>query len=144
MKAYDFSTIDGWDRLGMAASFLCVAHCIAMPVLLPLTSVHGLGFIGNEDVHRVFLLVILSIAALAFVPGYRKHGRALIFALVAVGLTCLTVGAFATQDFIGERWEASFTVLGGGTLVAAHWLNRSLCKLCNACRTEGGCCDAEG
>lgn len=138
MKAYDFSAVAVWDHLGMTASSLCIAHCVATPVLLPLMMAQGLGFIADENLHRALVFVIMVIATLAFIPGYRKHGRSMIFGLVVVGLASLMC------SLISETWEAAFTVFGGGMLVAAHWLNRSFCRLCSVCQSERDCCSETG
>jgi cytochrome c biogenesis factor len=138
-----------WDSLGMVASCVCVAHCVALPVLLPLLAAGAmgstLGFVSDEHFHRMMAAVVIGIAMLAFVPGYRRHRRAAVFAMALSGLTLLLTAAFYSGPWINESRETALTILGGGMMVTTHWLNRRFCRTCSACQSESpGCCDATG
>jgi hypothetical protein len=129
-----------WDMLGMTASTLCIAHCVAMPFVLPFLVSWGLAAASDESVHHTLLAVIMALGALAFIPGYRKHRRGVIFAIASAGLVSLLGGAFYAEAFFPDAGETLFTVIGGSLLVTAHWLNRKFCTICPARDENAGCC----
>jgi hypothetical protein len=111
-----------WDTLGMIVSLACVAHCLAVPIVLGMLPALGLTFLAKDGVHEVLAVVVLAVALLAFVPGYRAHGLRHVPALGALGVVLLTSAAFAPG--LGLLAESMVTALGGVVLVTAHVLNR--------------------
>lgn len=88
------------------------------------------GFSGEEWTHKVWAFALLTVAPLAFVPGYLRHGRKAVPALVAVGLLLVLFAVFTVHHKLGEQWEDPLTGLGSITLIAAHMTNRSFCRHC--------------
>ncbi|GMV13402.1 MAG: MerC domain-containing protein [Polyangiaceae bacterium] len=111
-----------WDTLGMIVSIACVAHCIAVPLVLGLLPAFGLSFLAKDGLHEVLAVVVLLVAILAFAPGYRVHRLRHVPALGAAGVTLLSGAAFAPG--LSLVVESAMTALGGTVLVAAHVLNR--------------------
>lgn len=126
-----------WDGLGVAASSLCLAHCLLLPVFTTFLPVLGTQFLGGESVHRALGLAILAISAAAFIPGYRRHRQRKASAMAAVGLALLLPGMAGIAAL--EEIETALTMAGGVLLIRAHLLNRSFCRTCRVCRTETGC-----
>ena len=143
MRIYPFAAPGAWDKFGMTASTLCVIHCVAMPFVIGFLPALGLEFLAHERIHHVLAFIVVGVAALAFMPGYRKHGKKYVLLLMGVGLTSLLFAAFEAEALLGAWAEPAFTVLGGTLLVTAHWLNRSFCRLCSVCQGEPACCDAD-
>lgn len=129
-----------WDLFGMAASILCIAHCVAMPLIIPFLISWGLVALSNESVHHTLLSVIMVLGVLAFIPGYKKHGQGMILTVATGGLASLFFGAFYAEEILGRAGETLFTVGGGALLVTAHWLNRRFCKQCPVCDETVRCC----
>ena len=121
-----------WDRLGIAASALCMVHCIALPVafaLLPaLAAYDGVG----DYTHVLFGVALVGISLFSFVPGYRQHRTTGVPALAAAGLALVLAGAFGGHALAGESGETVLTVAGSVLLIAAHVRNRALCVRCRA------------
>lgn len=140
MKIAGISMGGQYDGLGMAASSLCIAHCILMPLVIGLLPAVGLGFLAGERAHQYLLLSILLLAALSFSQGYQVHRRKHVLGLMAAGLGLLSFAVFA-EGLLSETWLAGVTVVGGLAMVSAHWQNRSFCKSCIASRFERSCCD---
>jgi hypothetical protein len=115
-----------WDDTGIAVSGLCMLHCLALPVVLVLSP--GLAAAAGyaEALHPAFGVVLVGVAAAAFVPGYRQHGRRGVLGLGVAGLALVLTGSFA-HNLLGGPGETVLTVAGSLALVAAHWANRSAC-----------------
>jgi hypothetical protein len=127
------------DGIGMCTSTLCVAHCVLTPVVLIALPFVGLTFPESELTDRLLAVLAIAVAVQAFRPGFRIHGDRRLMALVVFGVGCLLFAAFAAGEIWGEAGDTLFTMVGGGSLVLAHWLNRSFCKACLACRDAADC-----
>ena len=108
------------DGLALTASFLCLLHCLALPLLLALmpAALHFLH--GPESVHALVVGIALPVSIGATLSGHRLHGKRLPLILVAIGLAALLVGAVA------EVWllvETGATVAGSLLLGAGHLIN---------------------
>ena len=89
----------GWsDWLGVGASILCAIHCAAMPLVIGLLPLLGLGFLAEPDFHRWMVGVCLLLAVLAFWPGWRQHGRLVPGTLAIFGLVIIATAAFGGED----------------------------------------------
>jgi hypothetical protein len=111
-----------WDTIGVVVSTACVVHCVALPLALALLPAIGVSFLAEGAFHQVLAVLVLLVAGLAFVPGYRAHHRRHIPLIGAVGTVLLAGAAFAPR--LGLLAESTITALGGSVLVLAHVLNR--------------------
>lgn len=129
-------TLEGsaWmDRTGMAASWLCAIHCLALPFAVSILPLIGLSFLLSETTERAFIGVSILIAGLSLVPAYfRQHGniRALLFFTSGVSLIITSHLLFEESIFL----KAIFLLAGGAFITTAHFVNRRLCRECNSCR----------
>lgn|GEM_PF-895957 len=119
------------DRVGIALSAACVAHCLASPVLAVGAAAAGVE-LAEEGVHTGFALVAVAVGMLAFVPGYRRHRRTRVPAGAALGMALLWAPAVAGEA-LGALGEPLVVVTGGLLLVQAHRWNRSFCTGCAMC-----------
>jgi hypothetical protein len=83
------------DLAGVVASVGCAIHCAAMPFVLTYLPSLGLSWLSGEVFHRWMALVCSLLAAFAFLPGWRRHGRWTPAAFGTVGVAILTSAAFA-------------------------------------------------
>ncbi len=141
---------DWRDRLGVCLSVLCMAHCLLTPVVLALVPLGtALGF-WHTGFHQVFLLLVPSIAALAFIPGWRLHRDSRVWVFSAIGFVFLLAGS--QVGLVAGFWQAPhvhqadmglhdlqwapllvellLTSVGGYFFIRAHLLNRKLCACC--------------
>ncbi len=125
---------DIWDRLGIAGSVLCVLHCVLTPFLIGYLSAVGMGFVGDEIVHKILAIVLLVVAVLAFAPGYKKHANKAVIAAGGAGVALIVGGGLVLEPFIGHGLEIGLTIAGSVLLVGAHGANWRL----NDCSDE--CC----
>ena len=122
-----------WDCAGIGASLLCVAHCVATPLLVVLIPATELF---ERETHAAFALTIMSIGLLAFIPGFRDHRRWRVVLLGLIGFGMLSAGVVIPEGVISETTEKGLTVLGGITLISAHLRNAYFCRHCRVCGKE--------
>jgi MerC mercury resistance protein len=107
------------DRLAIAVSGLCLAHCVVTTVLVALLASAG-GILVSPVIHEVGLACAIVLGLVALGWGYREHGRIL---PVAVG--SLGIGVMAGALSLGHvPLEIPLTMLGVTLLSIGHWLNR--------------------
>lgn len=129
-----------WDNVGIFFSGLCALHCLLVPVLL--ISFPSLGAYlvdGQDPLHKAIFAVILVVAAVAFSIGYRIHRNSKPILLMSLGMATIMLGTFVAPVWWGQTWEYLLTVLGGGVLIRAHFLNRAHCSACeknNSCPVQ--------
>ncbi|TCV94736.1 MerC mercury resistance protein [Luteibacter rhizovicinus] len=139
----DSSTPRRWwhaaDRLGATASFLCALHCAALPFVLALLPVIGLGFLADHRFEAAFVGFACVLATFVLLAGYRRHRRRLPLALVAPGLMLLILGVTFLHG--NSLIVHSVLVTCGGLLVAsAHFVNLRVDKSEHAGHLHGPEC----
>jgi hypothetical protein len=123
------------DAIGVLVSTLCIAHCLLLPLAVSVISALGVGVLASEATHRILVLVLLVIGVLAFIPGYRSHGKFSVVLLAVSGLLTLSFAAFVAGDLWGKLAETWLTVLSSATLITAHLKNLNYCRICPVCET---------
>ncbi len=104
------------DLAAIALSTLCAVHCVLTPVVLALLPA-GLLWLGDEWMHRVFVLVAVPLSGYAIVTSLLK-GRSTVFAVSAsIGLVLLALPAVFESL---HSYEAALTLTGASILAGAH------------------------
>jgi hypothetical protein len=115
------------DLTGIALSFTCLLHCLALPLLLLLAPALSRWIALPEGVHAAILLLALPAAAVAMRDGWRRHRRIVPAILAAAGLGLLALGLSAHEGWIAvanpEAADRLLTSIGALTLAAAHLAN---------------------
>lgn len=117
---------DAIEGTAISASFLCLVHCLALPVLLLLLPGTLAAFAQSDKVHYWAFALIAPSAIAAFWLGYRRHASLRPALFGAAGLACL---AAAILPHAPERIAIALTVCGSLLLVSGHlinWRERSL------------------
>jgi hypothetical protein len=114
-----------------AMPLLCVAHCLAAPLLLVIAP----ALAENKAVEAGLMGVSAVIALLVVGLGVRKHGEPQVWLPVVVGLG-FWMSALLTP---GEAAERLLTVAGGVFLVGglfwdARLRHRTVCRSCREAR----------
>lgn len=110
-----------WDKLGIALSSACVAHCLLvafLPLIFPVLS----EYTHSTWVHVIVGFIILFTSPLAFIPGYRKHGLTWIIGVAFSGLFFILLGILA-EDHFSEQLSHGISIFGSLLLVFAHFKN---------------------
>ncbi|MEH6437112.1 MerC domain-containing protein [Massilia sp. DD77] len=119
------------DYAGMTASALCLAHCLAMPLLMAAFPMLGLAH-EHDSFHNSLLAAISVPVLLSLLPGYLRHRDGVVLALGALGLGSFLAAIFVLSPMYGEAAEAAGAVLSGVLLLIAHIRNRRFCAHCTA------------
>jgi hypothetical protein len=106
------------DRLAVAVSGLCAAHCLLTAVVLGLLSSAG-GFLSNPMIHETGLFIAIILGAVALGSGAIAHGFMMPAAIGALGLGIMA-GALSLPH--GSE-EGIYTVIGVMVLALGHDLN---------------------
>ncbi len=102
------------DWLGVAASIACAVHCAAMPFVVGFLPLFGLSFFADPAFHQWMVAICLVLAVLAFVPGWCRHRRLGPLLVAVVGLSLISVAAFAgDQDCCPSSSEAGRLEVAG-------------------------------
>lgn len=116
------------DNLGIAASTLCLIHCMAMPFLIALLPFLGLQFLEGEVAHRVIALFVFAFAIFAIGPGYMQHRKKQVLIATIFGLSLVAGALLIAGPMFGEQYELPFITTGNLILVITHLRNRKLCQ----------------
>jgi hypothetical protein len=114
------SAIDWTERAALGASVACLAHCLALPLLL--AALPGLSAILAipESFHRWVLAFAIPAAGFALLYGYAQHRARIPLVAGIAGLVLLALGALLFDE---SRWETLVTVAGSLVLAGAHLAN---------------------
>ncbi len=123
------SLIKYGDVAGMAASILCLLHCMAMPLVILAFPMLGLAHV-HDTFHDTLIAAITLPVLLALVPGYLKHRDKTTLLVGCAGLAIFLGAVFVVSPLFGETAEAVFAVISGFMLLYAHLRNRRHCKRC--------------
>ena len=107
------------DRIAIAISGMCVAHCLGTAVLLGVLASAG-GIFDNPLFHEVGLVLAILLGAVALGHGAIAHGFMMPAAVGALGL-----GIMAGAMTLDHGWqESAYTLLGVAILALGHDLNQ--------------------
>lgn len=105
------------DGIAVSASLLCLAHCLAVPILA--ASLPALGLLLGHSVliHALLLALALPLGVWALARGRRKAG----WQPVVTGLAGFMLMGAAL--LLPEASERALTVAGVSLVAVAHWRN---------------------
>ncbi len=128
------SDSSGWlDTTGMAASWLCSIHCLALPFAVSALPLVGLSFLISETTERVFIGISILIAGLSLLPAYfREHRRIRALTMFTGGIGLIILSHLLFEEIL--MFKAIFLITGGAVITTAHLVNRRLCRDCISCQ----------
>jgi hypothetical protein len=112
------SGVSTLDRIGIALSALCAAHCLTTAVAVLTLASFG-GALLNPIIHEVGLVIAVILGLVALLQGVWRHGYVMPFAVGCFGLGMM-VGALSLGHGDGEMLA---TLVGVATLALGHDLN---------------------
>lgn len=116
------------DCIGACISLSCAIHCIAMPLLITILPLIGLGFFVSEPAELIIIGVAVVLALGSIVWGIRHHQRWRAFLVLVVGIAFIATAHISAEGI----YEVILHSSGGILLASAHLVNRHLCKTCPA------------
>lgn len=118
---------DWIERAAIGGSLLCMAHCLALPLLIATLPALSTALPVPESLHWWIIAFAAPAALVALIGGRARHGRSWPLMAGLVGLALLSAGALLGEN---SGAETPVTVLGSLTLAAAHianWRKRHGC-----------------
>lgn len=119
------SALSRLDVVGASASFLCAAHCAAMPLLLPLLPLAGLEFLASHALDFAFVAGAIVLGGFAVARGVRHHRDRRVVAWFGVASLLLIAGLAAGHE---RHAHEAVLVAGGLAMGWAHLLNLTLLR----------------
>jgi hypothetical protein len=120
------------DTLGAWLSIGCAIHCMALPLLLGVAPLLGLGFLASDLSETLFLSASTGVAVLSLCWGFTIHRKCRAVLLLASGALLMVAGRSVINDF----YEVPVVALGALSVAAAHLTNRHLCLSCRHCEDD--------
>ena len=112
------------DKVSILLSFVCLAHCVSVPILFLIGGyVTSVAFLSEHIVHQTLLLIAVPLSLISLTGGYRIHKNKVVIALAFFGFLFLGFGAFLHELL---AWEVAVTMLGSILLASAHLYNLHL------------------
>ena len=127
------------DKAAISLSFLCLVHCLVLPLAVVLMPAMAALPLQDEMFHLWMVFAVVPISVYALTLGCRNHERYQLLLIGGLGLVVLLSAALLGHDWLGEQLEKTFTVIGAVTIAFAHMWNYRLCQRENDC----GCSDGE-
>lgn len=108
------------DIFGILASLLCAIHCLALPLLLSLSSLAFLDFLAYPWIEYLVIVISVFFAFYSLLPAYRyQHEKSTPLILVVLGFLLIAIGQF--ELFTAP--ELAFTSSGAFFIAFAHAVN---------------------
>lgn len=99
MKSMDNGESSWKDRIGIAASALCAAHCAATPVLLAcLPTLQLTEWMASPEFHQIAAIVCVSLVSISIWPAFHRHRDYRVLGLSTMGLALILGAAFLLPD----------------------------------------------
>src|SRR5689334_23184430 len=123
-----FSTIRkiNWDALGIATSIACAIHCALLPLILTSLPLFGINIIHNLSFELFMIMLACCIGAYSLYHGWKlHHHRWLPLIIFSCGMMLLL------GKQVWHNYEIFFLIPGASSIVSAHYLNYSFCRVRN-------------
>lgn len=114
------------DSLGLAASLLCMVHCMSMPFLISVLPTLGLSFLEGHGAHQLLAFFVVGFALAAVLPAYLKHRKNIVLISMIVGITAVLTATYGAGSILPESYELPLITLGNMLVVFTHWRNKHL------------------
>jgi MerC mercury resistance protein len=121
------------DRVGVCISLGCAVQCLAMPLLITVLPLAGLGLLLDGPMETFFIGASMTLAVVSLCWGVRVHRRWGVFLILGAAMGLMLVGRWA----VAEPYELLLVVMGALLLATMHLLNHYLCRLCMRCQDGG-------
>lgn len=124
MKSERISSVN-LDTVGFVISAVCALHCAAVPFLLTLLPLVGLGFLTHPFFEAMIIIIGLVIGFVSLIQGFIKHHRKLLPTIaLSTGFLLIWLGHVEFSYL-----EQLLVPAGALTVAVSHLLNARYIKL---------------
>jgi hypothetical protein len=117
------------ESMAIAGAVACLAHCLALPLLIAALPALASVVPIPTSVHLAALAFAVPTTLLALGAGYRHHGTTTPLLIGGVGLALLAIGVLRYGE---TMLELPLTVAGSLAIAGAHLLNWRHRRTCAA------------
>jgi hypothetical protein len=129
---YNLATKSFWDKTGAAVSWVCAAHCLAIPLLVSFFPLLGISFLVHEGLEYIFIALSIVIALVSLLPSYfNNHRKIRALLLFATGIVFVIFADILFEASLAGK--IVFVLFGASCITMAHFINRRLCISCHRC-----------
>lgn len=126
--------INRLDKSAISLSLICIAHCLALPILIILIpSISTIPFINLEAFHIVMVVLVIPISLFALIMGCKKHKKPALLYYGILGLFILIIAIIFGESHLGEFGEKILTTIGAIAIATTHLKNYKLCRQPTPC-----------
>jgi len=119
--------LSAWiDSLGGVGALLCAIHCAALPILLAVLPIAGLGLVASGGFERGFLVFAAGLGLGSLWHGHRQHRALRAFGLLVPGLLAIAAAVWIPALHTSPVAHAIVMTAGGVLIALAHWTNLRL------------------
>jgi hypothetical protein len=118
-----------WDYLGIWLSFLCILHCLVMPVILILAPFYHF-YLDQFEFHLGLFVILLLIACWALLRGYYRHRnqRVLVYGLCGLAILLAVALIPHSHETYDNIVVSIINSIGSIFLISAHIMNVRACR----------------
>jgi len=122
------------DGIGSALSFVCLIHCLVLPVLLATVPfISFVSFLNSFWAEALMMILAILNAIIAVTSGFKSHKNMIVLACFFSGIVFLML-SFVAHKFL--HINDFFTPIGAFVLGTGHILNKLSCKRCHSCQIK--------
>lgn len=116
-----------FDSLGMFTSWLCLLHCLALPILVLALPTIGAHVSHDDKTHFLLAGWVCVFAVLSMLPEKNRRKDSTVIYLMVTGICAVLGATFGTTIGLSETIEIPLISMGNLLVIAAHHLNRRTC-----------------
>lgn len=115
------------EWLSMAAPIICLVDCVLIPILLLFLPFAGLHNVWHGLGDQALSFLVLAICAPSIIPGFLRHRRKSVLAMMTVGFALIFFANVAGQA-IDQTVHMTLICLASFFLTKANFDNRRFAK----------------
>jgi len=121
------------DKIAIGLSFLCLLHCLTMPLLIAFLPSLAAVPLAKEAFHLWMVIAVIPISIYALTLGCKRHKTPSVAITGLCGLTLLIGAVLVGENLLGENGEKLLTVFGAILIALSHYQNYSRCQRLELC-----------
>lgn len=137
------------DKLGMATSLACAIHCAALPLVIGVLPLIGMGFMAHGLFDWAMVGIAIIVGSFSLMHGHKKHKKHTPICFFIPGIFIILISLFVfthengcgscaghSHDDEGIPYHSIMMAIGGIMISVSHFINMKLCKTCVTCHDD--------